>query len=148
MTHRTRIVFAASTLALSSLAQAQTVAMPWWTIDAGAARSTSTTLSLTATIGQSDAGPALQAPSIYLVGGYWGVGTRSMGGCSADIDNGTGSGTRDGAVTIDDLLFFMGIFETGVLAADLDDGSMTGLPDGGVDISDLIFFMTRFESGC
>lgn len=34
-------------------------------------------------------------------------------GCPADLDNGTGQGTPDGGVTIDDLLFFLTQFEEG-----------------------------------
>jgi hypothetical protein len=68
--------------------------------------------------------------------------------CPADLDNGTGSGTRDNAVDINDLLFFLTAFESGSTAADLDNGSGTGTPDGGVDINDLLFFLVRFEAGC
>lgn len=70
--------------------------------------------------------------------------------CPADIDDGTGSGTTDGAVTIDDLVFFLTSFEIGNVAADLDsDGDPTaGTPDGAVTIEDLIFFLIRFEQGC
>jgi len=32
---------------------------------------------------------------------------------AADLDNGSGSGTRDNAVTIDDLLYFLTHFEAG-----------------------------------
>ncbi len=69
-------------------------------------------------------------------------------GCSADLDDGSGSGTPDGGVTIDDLLFFLTYFANGSIAADVDDGSGTGLPDGGVTIDDLIYYLTRFEGGC
>lgn len=68
--------------------------------------------------------------------------------CVADLDNGTGSGIRDGAITIDDLLFFLISFEAGTPAADLDNGTSTGTPDGAVTIDDLLFFLTRFEAGC
>jgi hypothetical protein len=68
--------------------------------------------------------------------------------CVADIDDGTGTGTCDGGVTIDDLIYYLGVFEQGVVAADVDDGSGAGIPDGGVTIDDLIYFLTRLESGC
>lgn len=68
--------------------------------------------------------------------------------CIADIDDGSGSGLCDGGVTIDDLLYFLAIFEEGLLRADVDDGSGTGTPDEGVTIDDLLYFLTRFESGC
>ncbi len=68
--------------------------------------------------------------------------------CVADLDNGSGSGTPDNAVTIDDLLFFLGAFETGNIAADLDNGTFTGTPDNAVTIDDLLYFLVRFEDGC
>lgn len=70
------------------------------------------------------------------------------GACVADFDDGTGSGTPDGGVTIDDLLYFLARFDAGDLAADLDDGSGLGAPDGGVTIDDLLFFLERFDAGC
>jgi len=51
-------------------------------------------------------------------------------------------------VDINDLLFFLAVFEAGDLQADLDNGQHIGIPDGGVDISDLLFFLTHFELGC
>ncbi len=33
--------------------------------------------------------------------------------CPADLDDGSGSGVRDGAVTIDDLLYFVAHYEGG-----------------------------------
>jgi hypothetical protein len=68
--------------------------------------------------------------------------------CAADLDDGSGNGTPDGGVDINDLLYFLGAFETGTEAADLDNGSGTGTPDGGVDINDLLYFLLRFEAGC
>lgn len=68
--------------------------------------------------------------------------------CPADVDDGTATGTWDGGVTNDDLLYFLDVFELGTPQADLDDGSGTGLPDGGVTNDDLLFFLDRFELGC
>jgi hypothetical protein len=68
--------------------------------------------------------------------------------CVADVDDGTATGTPDGGVTIDDLLFFLGIFEAGSLDADMDDGSNTGTPDGGVTIDDLLYYLVRYVAGC
>lgn len=68
--------------------------------------------------------------------------------CRGDLDNGSGSGTRDGAVDINDFLYFFVQFENGGAPADLDDGSGTGMPDDGVDVNDLLFFLVRFEVGC
>jgi hypothetical protein len=68
--------------------------------------------------------------------------------CAADVDDGSGTGTPDGGVTIDDLLYYLGIFADGSVRADLDDGTGTGNPDGGVTIDDLLYFLDRFASGC
>jgi hypothetical protein len=73
-------------------------------------------------------------------------------GCTADLDN-DGSfdngGTPDGAVTIDDLLFFLAAFEAGDIAGDLDgDGADPANPDGAVTIDDLLFLLAHFEGGC
>jgi predicted extracellular nuclease len=68
--------------------------------------------------------------------------------CVADLDDGTATGTPDGGVTIDDLLFYLVLFEAGDIRADVDDGSSTGARDCGVTIDDLLYFLFRFESGC
>jgi hypothetical protein len=72
----------------------------------------------------------------------------STGNCVADVDNGTGTGVRDGAVTIDDLLYFLAQFEAGGIRADVDNGTGTGTTDGAVTIDDLLYFLVRFEAGC
>lgn len=68
--------------------------------------------------------------------------------CPADLDNGSGSGTPDEAVNIDDLIYFLVKFEAGDVRVDLDDGSGTGTPDNAVTVDDLLFFLARFEGGC
>lgn len=68
--------------------------------------------------------------------------------CVADYDDGSGSGTPDGGVTIEDLLYYLGLFEIGELCADVDDGSSTGTQDGGVTIDDLLYYLVRFANGC
>ena len=71
--------------------------------------------------------------------------------CIADVDNDgdfVNGLTRDGAVTIEDLLSFLVGFEASNVLADLDNGTSTGTPDNAVDISDLLYFLARFEAGC
>lgn len=70
------------------------------------------------------------------------------GRCVADVDDGTGTGTPDGGVTIDDLLYYLDRFAAGDLRADVDDGTGTGTPDGGVTIDDLLYFLSRYSDGC
>jgi hypothetical protein len=68
--------------------------------------------------------------------------------CVADMDNGTGSGSPDGGVGIEDLLYYLALFGNGDVRADLDDGSNTGTHDGGVTIDDLLYFLVRYDAGC
>ncbi len=68
--------------------------------------------------------------------------------CPADVDDGSGAGTPDGGVDINDLLYFLAQYEAGSASVDLDDGSGTWTPDGGVDINDLLFFLAHYEGGC
>jgi len=85
------------------------------------------------------------------VGGGQGTGNLRIGApatCIADMDDGSGTGTPDGGVTIDDLLYYLGVFADGAARADVDDGSGSGTPDGGVTIDDLLYYLTRYEGGC
>lgn len=71
--------------------------------------------------------------------------------CPADLDNDgkfANGGAPDGAVTIEDLLYFLVGFEAGNVAVDLDNGTGTGTHDGAVTIEDLLFFLAHFEAGC
>ncbi len=68
--------------------------------------------------------------------------------CLVDLDDGSGTGTPDGGTDINDLLYFLTLYEAAAPGADLDDGSMAGAPDGGVDVNDLLFFILHYESGC
>jgi hypothetical protein len=70
------------------------------------------------------------------------------GNCVADLDDGTGTGTSDGAVNIDDLIFFLIKFEAGDVVVDIDNGTQTGTTDDAVNVDDLIYFLIRFEQGC
>jgi probable HAF family extracellular repeat protein len=76
------------------------------------------------------------------------VATLGDAACAADLDDGSGSGTPDQGVTIEDLIYFLDAFQAGDTAADLDDGSGTGVRDGGVTIEDLIYFLQHFFDGC
>ncbi len=68
--------------------------------------------------------------------------------CLGDMDDGSGAGNLDGAITIEDLLYFLARFEQGAPDADLDDGTSSGIPDGGVTIEDLLYYLVRFDAGC
>jgi hypothetical protein len=68
--------------------------------------------------------------------------------CVADVDDGSRSGERDGAVGIEDLLYYLDLYDAGSLGADVDDGGETGVSDGGVGIEDLLFYLMRYDAGC
>lgn len=72
----------------------------------------------------------------------------SIAVCQGDLDNGTNTGQGDGAVTIEDLVYFLSRYEAGDLAADLDDGSGNGVPNLAVDVDDFVYFILRFDAGC
>ncbi len=93
--------------------------------------------------GRSFAGDAA-LPSGRLVGFLATLGTP----CVADQDDASGVGIPDGAVTIDDLLYFLAEFSRGGTRADLDDGSGTGTRDESATIEDLLYFLVRFDAGC
>ncbi len=70
-------------------------------------------------------------------------------GCTSDLDDGSGTGTPDGGVTIDDLVYFIARFSEGSIEADLDDdGQDPTQPDGGVTIEDLVLFLEHYSAGC
>ncbi len=85
-------------------------------------------------------------PSLYILDGRSSIWVVYH--CLADVDDGSFTGTPDAGVTIDDLLWYLWIFELGVIQADVDDGSFTGTRDGGVTIDDLLYYLHRFELGC
>lgn len=71
--------------------------------------------------------------------------------CPADLDDDgvfANGASPDGAVTIEDLLYFLGAFDVGDISVDLDNGSGTGTRDDAVTIDDLIYFLEHFELGC
>lgn len=68
--------------------------------------------------------------------------------CCADLDDGSGYGSPDEAVDINDLLFFLSAFELGSLAADLSGVNGGCVSDSAVNVDDLLFFLASFEAGC
>lgn len=84
----------------------------------------------------------------YVLRVYLSTNTPPPLPCVADVDDGGGTGVPDGGVTIDDLIFYLQIFDNGDIRADVDDGSFTGGRDGGITIDDLLYYLFRFDSGC
>lgn len=103
-------------------------------------------VSIRGTAGQYDVGCST-SPSVTVCAGYWPNGDMSSR-CPADLDDGSGTGMPDGGVTIEDLLYYLVIFNAGDARADLDDGSGTGTRDGGVTIEDLLYMLAHYQSGC
>lgn len=68
--------------------------------------------------------------------------------CVSDVDDGSGSGIPDGAVTIDDLLHYVTVFLNGYIEADVDDGTGVGTMDNAVTIDDMLYFLAQFSAGC
>src|SRR6185295_8007980 len=68
--------------------------------------------------------------------------------CVADVDDGTGTGACDGGVGVEDLLYYLFVYNAGGTRADVDNGSATGTPDGGVGIEDLLYYLVRYSHGC
>jgi hypothetical protein len=68
-------------------------------------------------------------------------------GIASDMDDGSGTGRCDGGVGIEDLLYYLSLYEAADVRADLSDGAGTGDPDGVVDLGDLLWYLGRFELG-
>ncbi|MGD9791107.1 MAG: RHS repeat-associated core domain-containing protein [Phycisphaerales bacterium] len=66
---------------------------------------------------------------------------------TADFDDGSGLGVPDGGLTIDDLIYYNGLYNYGNVRADLDGGDYTLVPDGGVTISDLLAYLELNANG-
>lgn len=68
--------------------------------------------------------------------------------CQGDLDDGSGNGVHDNAVTIDDLVYMLVNFEAGNVAVDIDNGLSNGTRDQAVTIDDLLYFLKHFDAGC
>jgi hypothetical protein len=99
-------------------------------------------------LASSDAGSYTVAVSNVCGATLSAAATLIVNVCIADVDDGTGTGTPDGGVGIEDLLYYLGLYDAGSAAADVDDGSGTGAHDGGVGIEDLLYYVLRFDAGC
>ncbi len=129
------IVFLAGVVSASSAAPAR-IASPdlsWRTIDAGGGTSAGGPFSLTGTIGQHDAGPALSAGGLTLGGGFW-SNLDGLPHCPADFN-------RDGVADFFDYLDFATAFAAEDPSADLNN-------DGVVDFFDYLDFVRAFDAGC
>lgn len=88
----------------------------------------------------------------FLFDGFLAAGQTVSGtfgvACVSDVDDGSSTGTPDGGTGIEDLLYYLGLYDAGNPGADVDDGSGLGVPDGGIGIEDLLFYLGRYDAGC
>ncbi len=70
--------------------------------------------------------------------------------CPADVTtDGTSNGIPDGAVTLSDFSFYLGLWGASDPAADVTtDGTANGIPDGSVTLSDFSFYLALWGAGC
>ncbi len=68
--------------------------------------------------------------------------------CPGDVDDGSGTGTLDGGVTIDDLLYYLQLYTEGSSLADVSDGNVLCHGDGAVTIDDLLSYLYLFQYDC
>ncbi|HZW09467.1 MAG TPA: GC-type dockerin domain-anchored protein [Phycisphaerales bacterium] len=103
----------------------------WYTIDGGGGVSSGGGFELSGTIGQHDAGPALQGASFELIGGFWSAFGAS---CGADFNG-------DGAVDSRDVIAFLNAWSAREGSADCD-------ANGLIDSRDVICFLNAWSAGC
>lgn len=121
---------------MTTAALAQSYDLSWHTINGGGGTSTSGTLTLSATIGQSDATPppSMSGGSFQLTGGFWSGAPSATCTLLGDMNH-------DGRVDGEDIQLFV----TCVMGA----GGSCGCADfdgGGVGTSDIAAFVTALLS--
>ncbi len=114
--------------------------MNWSTIDCGGGVTSGVStegvvFTVTAVIGQPDAGPRMSGGGIILDGGFLPTGVAVPPACPTDLNN-------DGFTNTLDLTRFLSAFgQTGTLPADFNN-------DGTVNTADLVRFLSAFGRPC
>jgi hypothetical protein len=125
------LLLSCTILMLAPAAHAQVLDVSWYTIDGGGGTSTGGPWSLSATIGQPDAGGPMTGGSFSLSGGFWpGAGPT----CRPDING-------DGQVNVSDFLAFLSLYSAGSTRADFN-------ADGQVNVQDFLAFLAAYSAGC
>lgn len=137
---RRRILSTAAMLILSASAAAAQTSIPWYTVDCGAAQTSSGGgLAVRGGIGQPDAG-VMTSGGFTIVGGYWQPIASASVPCTGDVDG-------DGSVGLPDLTQMLSAF--GACAGDSNYTTATDInADGCVDISDLGLLLGNFGTAC
>lgn len=129
----TRNVACVAAFAAAGIASAQ-LAIDWYTIDGGGGTSTGGGLTLSGTIGQPDAGPAMTGGNLAVTGGFW---AAIPPPCPQDINS-------DGTIDTQDLVLLLLRFGQQVPIGIGPDIA----PDGQVNTTDLIQLLVRFGQRC
>ena len=134
-TARAFLVPATLLLAAATPALATPPAVDWFTIDCGGGTSSGGPYTLTATIGQPDAGPLLAAAGASMSGGFWVVAsTLPPPPCPADFNH-------SGAVSVQDIFDFLAAYFGSDPAADFN-------LSGQVSVQDIFDFLAAYFAGC
>lgn len=134
--HKTLLPVSLAVLALVlafSSASAQPFTIDWASIDGGGGTSFGGAYSLTASIGQPDAGTPLSGGIYTLTGGFL-AGVGAVPSCLADFN-------RSGGATIQDVFDFLAAWFDGNPAADVNTS-------GSVSLQDIFDFLTAWFIGC
>src|SRR5436190_10532348 len=83
-------------MALAMATQAQQYSIDWQTIDGGGGTSMGLTYSVSGTIGQPDAGPAMNGTQYSVVGGFWSLFAPGV----ASVEAGMATNAATNSVTI------------------------------------------------
>ncbi len=121
-------------LVLAGAAAAQPFEIPSYTIDGGGGTSVGGLYSLSGTIGQPDAHPAMAGGAFELSGGFW----VEAGGLAC---NGADLAEPFGVLDLGDITAFVSAFLAQDSLADIDG-------NGIFDLSDIGLFVSAFLAGC
>jgi len=139
---KTKLFVVLAFLLLALVVQAQTYSIDWFTIDGGGGTSTGGVYSVSGTIGQPDAGPAMTGATFTVLGGFWPGAIPQGPHCgSADFNHDTDSGTD---LDIED--FFRCI--AGNCCATCDSADFNGDGDTATDADIEAFFRVLAGGSC
>ena len=145
--NRLQSLAALAWLTVAAPALAQTYDLSWYTIDGGGAMNTAGgQFTLSGTLGQPDAGPAMTGGSFVLVGGFW------TAAAETPCPGARGDANCDGAVDFFDIdPFLMALFDPPAYAAAFCGGSICAADadcSGIIDFFDIDPFLACLFGAC